>query len=217
MFINSNNTETDTNIDSSFKNNNEDENKKTGLTKIIIIAVIAIVLIVGIVLIFTLSGNKSNTNLELLGGDINIYKNSEYIEIGYTAKNSKGEDLSRDVKVKNEVDTENVGEYTVTYTLNDKTLTRKVNVVEKTKKSTIIVPKGETQMTVLLNNKFDDPGSVVIDSDKPQEEDYEVIPYGTVNTSKVGEYRIVYTYVNEDGVTVMTERKVYVVENNVNN
>ena len=201
MFIN-NSGSNDTNIDSSF---NKSNNKNKIL---IIIGVIALVIIVGIFLIPNLFKKEDNTFI-LQGGDINVYKNSKYIDLGFVAADSKGNDISSKVNVENNVNTKEIGEYTVTYTLGDSVLTRKVNVVNKTNISSIIVLKGLSNMEIELNKPYEEPGIMVIDSTSKNQDD-KVVKYGNVDTSKTNTYKIVYAFVNSENVTVTTERYITV-------
>ena len=68
----------------------------------------------------------------ILNGDetIYLYQNQEYIEPGFTAKDSKGNDVTSKVSVENNVDITQAGNYEITYSLNHTIKTRKVVVKE---------------------------------------------------------------------------------------
>ena len=208
MFLNNNGSNNNTNIDSSF-------NKSSGgitfdLKKILIILLIVVVLIVGIIIIVNLVNNSSGeSTLTLNGGDISIYKNNTYVDLGYVAVDSKGNDISSKVKVESNVNSTEIGEYTVTYKLGKKSLVRKVNVVNKGNVTTIMTLNGESVINLQLNDIYDEKGVTVLDSTEKDLND-RVIKYGEVDTSKKGTYRLVYTFVNSEGVMVASERMVTV-------
>ena len=208
MFLNNNGSNNNTNIDSSF-------NKSSGgitfdLKKILIILLIIVVLIVGIIIIVNLVNNSSGeSTLTLNGGDISIYKNNTYVDLGYVAVDSKGNDISSKVKVESNVNSTEIGEYTVTYKLGKKSLVRKVNVVNKGNVTTIMTLNGESVINLQLNDIYDEKGVTVLDSTEKDLND-RVIKYGEVDTSKKGTYRLVYTFVNSEGVMVASERMVTV-------
>ena len=101
--------------------------------------VFGIIFIIGIILIII--GNKSNKEVSVndlqyyisLKGDteISIYQDSEYIEPGYFASDSLGNDLTSMVTVDSSLDISKTGKYTITYILNNTKVSRIVNVVEK--------------------------------------------------------------------------------------
>ena len=208
MFFNNNGSDNNTNIDSSL--NNGSKGISFDLKKIIIILIIVLLFAIGIIIIVSLA-NKSDgeSTLSLNGGDISIYKNSTYIDLGYVALDAKGNDISSKVKVDGKVDSSLVGEYTITYKLGKKSLSRKVNVVNKRNVTTIMSLNGESNMEVPLNGVYDEKKVIIIDSTARNLED-QVVIYGMVDTSKRGTYRLVYAFVNSEGVTVASERTVKV-------
>ena len=207
MFLN-NSGSNNTNIDASL-------NKSGGgitfdIKKILIILLIIVVLVIGIIIIVNLVKNSDGENtFALNGGNISIYKNSTYVDLGYVALDSKGNDISSKVKVESNVNTSEIGEYTVTYKLGKESLERNVSVVQKTNVKTIMTLNGEQYMGLSLNDIYEDPWVIVLDSTEKGLED-RVIKYGQVDTSKKGTYRLVYTFVNSEGVTVALDRTVTV-------
>lgn len=199
----------DTNIDKEFE-----KNKKSGFSLknipskyfiiggIIIFAIIAI-----IVIILLLTGNKNT--IELIGEEkIIITKDSDYIEPGYKAYDKKKNDITNQVQITSNVDTSKVGEYEILYSVNGITEVRYVTVTEG---DTYIYLKGKVNMYLEKGEKYIEPGYQVFDSvDQNLTEKVKVS--GTVNTSKVGTYQIIYSVVNSRNITVTEKRTIVVVE-----
>ena len=208
MFLNNSGSNNNTNIDSSF-------NKSSGgitfdLKKILIILLIIVVLVIGIIIIVNLVKNSGGeSTITLNGGDISIYKNNTYVDLGYVALDSNGNDISSKVKIDSNVNTTEIGEYTVTYKLGKKSLVRKVNVVNKGHVTTIMTLNGDSVINISLNDLYDEKFVNIVDSTAKNLES-QVVTYGNVDTSKKGTYRLVYTFVNSEGVTVALDRTVTV-------
>ena len=93
----------------------------------------------GIVILFSVATrNISSTPEEkdlieiTLSGDENIYlyKNEEYVEPGFSAKDSKGNDINDKVKIESNIDITKSGEYEIKYKVDNTVKTRKVFVKE---------------------------------------------------------------------------------------
>ena len=106
----------------------------------LILCIIALILFVsGIVILFSVATrNISSTQEEkelieiTLSGDENIYlyKNQEYVEPGFSAKDSKGKDITEKVNTDNNIDITKSGDYEVKYSVDNIVKTRKVIVKE---------------------------------------------------------------------------------------
>lgn len=181
-----------------------------------IVSIVFILSIVGIIIYLVFGGSPSYTmnnttdnkidntvvdanvkiNFSLVGNnEINISVGSKYSEPGYKAIGSDGKDYRDRVVVKSNLDTNKVGKYTITYTLNYKdnkgTLTRTVNVVSKDRIGINFYLIGNSEITLLVGTKYNEPGFNAKGTDG---KDYKnnVIVGGTVNTNKVGKYTITY-------------------------
>ena len=147
----------DTNIDDNFDNKQNilfpilsfiDKYKK-----IIIVSIVILVLLIVMVLLF--SNRKVTKYLDLSGEEIvTIYIGSDYIEPGYSAYNSKDEDLKSKVTIESNLNNKETGEYEIIYTLGDITKRRTIKVIEKPKEYTYIhlnsVEKGTTDVYAKL-------------------------------------------------------------------
>jgi len=208
MFINNTNINNDTNIDSSF--NKEKTKNKINIKLIIIIVSAVLLVILGIIFIPKLfNSNSGESTFILNGGDITIYKDSNYIDLGYVATNGKGLDIGSKVVIDSNVNTSEVGEYNVTYKLGKKELKRRVTVVNKTNITTIITLNGGTSISINLGEDYNDQGVTILDSTSKNLED-KVVQYGKVDINKKGTYRLIYTFTNSENVTIVAERIVTV-------
>ena len=119
---------------------NQKKSRKLNYPKLIFCIILLVVIIFGIIKVFngvtkevsSLPQEKITSTITLDGeGTIYLYKNEKYVEPGFSAKDSKNNDLTNNVKVENNVDITKSGEYEIQYSLSDNTVkTRKVIVKE---------------------------------------------------------------------------------------
>ena len=184
--------------------------------KIFIIGLIVfIILVVGIIMVY----NSNITNYLYLNGEDNmyIYIGSDYIEPGYVAYNSKKEDLSNEVKVVSNLNNDKVGVYEITYSIYDIVKKRIVTVVEKPKEYTYIYLKPVNNNVDIYLKKGDDyiePGYQVFSSTGKTLTN-EVKITGIVDTSKVGNYKLIYSVIDTSGITISVSRTVIVMDADV--
>ena len=207
-----------TNIDKEFGKKKKFSIKKIDFNnidykKIIIFSGIILLVIIGIILI---TKNKHNNYFIDLDGEdlIMIYKDSEYVEPGYSARNNKGVDFTDKVVVQDDVNTSVVGDYKVIYTLGDTRVVRYVSVIEKPIGATSIYLSGEVTMYLRVGDEYKEPGYTVIDSIDSNLTD-KVIVKSEVDTSKEGIYRITYMVTNSTGVSTQVSRTVIVMGSNI--
>ena len=190
--------------------------------KLLIPGIIAFFFVLGIILIIV--GNRYGSDISYnnnyyinLNGDSKMILNvgSEYIEPGYKAANSKGEDLTSSVIVEGSVNTNKAGEYVIKYILKDTTVTRTVIVLEKEKGSTYIHLLGDLVIYLKIGEKYVEPGYEVIDTKDGDSLKDKVKIDNPVNTSKVGVYKITYSVVNSSGITTSKQRTVIVMDSEV--
>lgn len=200
-----------TNIDQDFSDKPKRFNDK--YKRILIIILIILLLGIGILLIF--NGSKKEVYLVLEGAnDIIIYQDSNYIEYGYQAYDSKGNDLTSQVKIDNQVNVNVIGEYTVKYYLENITKTRTVTIIPKSNQMTYLILKGSQTIYLKVGEKYQEAGYEVLDTQNNISKD-QVIVTGNVDTSKVGTYKLVYSLKRQDGVTISEERTIIVMDTNV--
>ena len=207
-----------TNIDKEFGKKKKFSIKKIDFNnidykKIIIFSGIILLVIIGIILI---TKNKHNNYFIDLDGEdlIMIYKDSEYVDPGYSARNNKGVDFTDKVVVSDDVNTSVVGDYKVIYTLGDTKVVRYVSVIEKPIGATSIYLSGEVTMYLRVGDEYKEPGYTVIDSIDSNLTD-KVIVKNDVDTNKEGIYRITYMVTNSTGVSTQVSRTVIVMGSNI--
>ena len=192
MYFNDNNNKEETNIDAEFEKKKfsiDSINKPLIIVGIVVVLAIIIIIIIG-------SMNDGEITLELVGNDkIEIYRGTEYIDPGYKAYNAKGKDISDKVKVDNKVDTNLVGTYKITYSVKKTSVTRTVKVTKEPEGITYIYLKNNATMHIKKGTKYEEPGYIAID-DYDGDITKNVTTSGTVDTTKVGVYKITYTVTN---------------------
>jgi len=217
MYFNDNKKETD--INHEFKNNKNILSQIISIIRKYKIILLIITLIIVITLIVLVVININVTNYLILNGEktIKIYQGSDYIEPGYNAYNSKDENLNSQVTIKSNLNTFKIGEYEITYTLEDITQTRKIIVTEKPKEQTYIYLNSidnDINIYIRINEKYVEPGYTVFSSSESNLTEKVKIT-GNVDTSKKGSYKLVYTVVNSDNVSISTTRTVIVMDSEI--
>ncbi len=155
------------------------------------------------------------------GEEIIVYLNDEFQDQGFTATDNVDGDISNRVQVSYDkpIDTDTVGTYTITYKVTDKagnkaTASRKVTVKSKavadTEKPQITLKGGE-EITVYLNDEFQDPGFTATDN-VDGDISKRVQVSGKADTGTVGTYTLTYKVTDTAGNEATAKRVVEVVE-----
>ena len=148
---------------------------------------------------------------------ITIKLNEKYEDPGATASDNKDGNITDKIKMSGKVDTSKAGTYTITYTVEDSsgnkaTATRTVIVRgETTESKPEIKLNGNSEMTIKLNETFNDPGATATDS-IDGDISSKITKSGTVDTSKAGKYKITYSVKNSSGKESSVTRTVTVEE-----
>ena len=135
----------------------------------------------------------------------------EYVDGGATAWDIPDGDLTSDIQVVNNVNSNAVGDYTVDYSVTDSssntsTAQRIVHVVDTTAPE--ITLNGDNPMTVECDSVFIDPSAEATDT-CDSEVSAEVLS-NNVNTSQTGTYQVVYHAVDNSGNSAEKTREVIV-------
>lgn len=208
-----NNNKSDTNIDKEFTHKKKGSSSIGEILKkykfILLAAILILIVVVGIIVIAT--GGKKRL---VLNGEavMTIYQDTDYIEPGYKAYNKKNKDMSSSIIIKSTLDTSKIGEYEITYTFDGITKVRKVNVVAKPDEYTYIYLKtvnNEVNIHLKVGDKYEEPGYQVFNS-AGNDLNAKVKITGTVDTSKKGTYKLIYSVVNSKDVTISVARIVIV-------
>ena len=182
-----------------------DFRKFKGKTPIIVGIASAFLIILGIV-IFNI--NNVDYYLVINGADnITIYLNHEYSELGYSAYDSKSNDLTNRVVVKSNLNTDKIGEYQISYNIGNITKVRYVSVIEGGK--TEIKLNGNDDVYLLKGSNYTEDGYQAIDT-VDGDITGKVITNNNINIDKTGEYSITYFTTNSAGVYTFAVRKVIV-------
>ena len=188
-------------------------NTKLGLS--LLVTFIAIVVATLGVVFATL---KPSINLK--GEEIiTLELNEEYKEPGYTSSYFN-KDLTKSVKVENNVDNTKIGEYSIIYTvktkkcLKDNSVKRIVKVVDKI--SPEITLEGKENINIYLNNEYKEPGYKAVDNyDGDITEN--VIITNNVDKTKIGEHKIIYKVSDSSNNVSEVERTIKVITRPVSN
>ena len=155
--------------------------------------------------------NISDTTVPIitLTGDasVTIEVGSTYTDAGATATDNYDGDITEDIVTVNNVDTDVVGAYTVTYNVSDSSsnaateVTRTVNVVDTT--VPVITRLGEATVTIEVGTTYSDAGATALDNyDGDITED--IVTVNNVDTDVVGQYTITYN-VSDSSSNAATE------------
>ena len=216
MYFNENNS--NTNIDKEFNQ------EKNNLSHILFLLnkyklfIIGIVIILIILMIFIILNRKINNYIILTGEEnITLYQGTDYIEPGYSAYNSKDKDLTNEVIIKSTLDTSKIGEYKITYTIRNITKTRIITVIEKPKEYTYIYLKtinNDINIYLKVNEEYVEPGYQVFSS-TGLDLTNQVKVTGDVDTSKKGTYKLIYSVIDSNGVTISAERTIIIMDTEI--
>lgn len=160
-----------------------------------------------LILIIMLSGyyvvklSYYNSDFELVGSkNVSISYGSVYDDEFVVAK-YRGEDVTKDVKIENNVDTSKLGNYTVKYTLTfdkvnvSKTLIRNVNVVDT---EAPIITTDNDEINVIVNTSFEIPNYTAVDNiDGDLTSDVKV--ESNVSSTEVGDYQLTLISIDKSG------------------
>ena len=143
-----------------------------------------------------------------LKGDkkVTICPHAEYKEEGYSATDNYDGDLTKKVKITQK---DNI----ITYLVEDSsgnTVKVKRTIIKEDKTSPVITLKGGETQTIYLNDIWKDPGYTAIDN-CDSDITNKVETSGSVNSKKLGTYKITYSVTDEAGNKAKLERTVKVV------
>lgn len=168
-----------------------------------------IVLLLAVFIVLRIQG-VFGVYLHLIGEkEVIVEIHEPYIEEGvFVRKNFKK--IDTDIKIQHHVDTSRLGEYEVSYMVEDKRIIRKVIV--KDTKPPLITLIGDEIEVVFQNEEYHEKGVKIVDNSQADlQKDLKI--KGTIHDQKVGDYKMIYEVQDEAGNKAMVERIVRVVEN----
>lgn len=186
-------------------------NRKT----LIIVISIILALCLSIVGIYIyLKNRKVDVSFSLIGDDeIVIEYGTKYEELGYKLIVNEKE-IKDGINITNNINYELLGSYNINYLYIDKykkyhQISRKVTIIDST--SPLISLIGETNMKILLNEKYQEPGYEAFDNYDKELNDLVKID-SNLDTSKVGEYVINYSVEDSSNNKFEISRNVKVIK-----
>lgn len=170
------------------------------------------------------SGNKSSKDMtvqivdttapviNLLGDSTIVVEcKSNFVDPGATATDDCDTQVA--VTATGTVDTNTIGQYTITYTATDASgnsatpVTRTVNVVDIT--NPVVTLLGDAEVVIECKASFNDPGATATDGCSGN---LEVVTAGSVNVNVPGDYTLTYTATDASGNSDTKTRVVRVVD-----
>lgn len=181
--------------------------------KIFLFSLIIFLIIIGLIFYFNYNKKpvleeKKEYNLSLYGEEIiTIYKGEEYIEPGYIA-NIDNQVVSDLVKVIGEVNINEIGTYIITYTIDDITRIRTINVIENPNALTLELV-GEEKITIKEGEEYKELGCLAYFYEDDVSNQINIT--GEVDTNTPGIYYINYEITIKDQTRTL-QRTVEVLE-----
>lgn len=159
-------------------------------------------------------GIGKHLKIELKGDkEITLKYNSEYQDLGAVAK-YKDKDISKDIMINNNLDLSKVGEYSYTYKIKYKSLTKEVKrtikVIDDDKPSLKL--NGRKELSMVIGNKYKDYGATASDLYDGDITNNIVVDSSGLDTNKIGSYQVKYVVKDSSGNENELYRKVNVVE-----
>ena len=170
--------------------------------------------------IFEIPSNNSPSITIVGSNPATIIEGSTYVDAGAKAKDTEDGDLTSKITIiKNNVDTSKAGEYEVIYRVidsdgNSVTKVRVVKVVAPTDNNTkpTITLLGDNPARIVEGSFYTDAGAKANDAEDGDLTSKITIIKNNVDTSKAGEYEIVYEVEDSKGATATAVRKVIVLQ-----
>lgn len=132
-------------------------------------------------------------NKIILFGDskISLNQGKEYIEPGYYGL-INGKVIKDDIIVENKVNINKPGIYYITYSYENISVKREIEVKSILEENIYLYLKGQKEVTIYVGETYQDLGAVAYNSNK-EDISNNIIVYNNVNTSVPGTYEVKYT------------------------
>ncbi len=183
--------------------------------------------VISLFLLIGCGGGNSGTEIvdttppkiTLLGKNpMSLKMGDKYIEPGAKAIDDTDGDISNKIKISGSVDISKVGNYTIVYQVEDSagnrtSAIRSVVVVSNIDSvAPVIMLKGENPLTIYRGDSYIEPGATAFDN-KDGNLTSAIIITGSVDSSTIGSYTLLYSVSDSAGNEANTTRLVYVVNN----
>lgn len=193
--------------------------------KNIVVCLLVLVIVINSYCFIRYMINTHTYNIQLIGGNnVSIYEGGEYIEDGYIAYDIRNKNVSKKVKISDNINPNKVGVYEVKYRINSiwkrNEIIRKVEVLENPIDTMKFELNGKSDLAIMLNGEYEEFGYKIESKYKDNFDKYVTIE-NDVKTTKIGEYQVKYTikinnkqkelirnvYVTGDRYTVIYDKK----------
>ena len=210
--------------DSDFNNTQQHQEKRQFNFPILPLIIIGgIILLIVIIFLVSKLFNKDKIVYEekiyyinLIGStNITMYQGDIFVEPGYKGIDDEGNDLTDEVVVSTNINSEVIGNYKVSYTLGNITKERNVKVIDKPTGATYIHLHGDVNVFLYVGEKYDEKYCDVVDTVDSDILKDKVIINSNVDTSKEGIYKVIYSVTNTRGITTSKVRTVIVMDRNL--
>ena len=157
----------------------------------------------------------STPKIKIIGDkEIRIQAGESYEEKGANCK-AFFKDITQEIKIEGNVDVHKCGEYDIKYTIYAENGKRKSKAIRKVIVYDNMPPTitliGDNDMTIFKDKEYKEPGYNVTDNCDIDIQD-KVNIEGFVDTSKIGEYELIYSAIDSSNNKSQATRKVKVVE-----
>ena len=157
----------------------------------------------------------------LLGENpVEIIVGDTYADTGATANDAEDGDITSDIIIVNNVDSDTVGTYTVTYNVSDSEGLPATEVVRTINVTPIVNPPvnhapiitliGANPLTIVVSSVFTDPGATAYDQEDGNITS-SIVASSTVNSNIVGSYLVSYSVTDSGNLSASTTRTVNVI------
>ena len=157
--------------------------------------------------------------ITLLGDEVvTIEVGTTYTDAGATALDNYDGDITSSIVTVNPVDTDVVGQYTVTYNVSDANsnaaaeVSRTVNVVDTT--VPIITLTGEASVTIEVGSAYTDAGATASDN-YDGDITSNIVTVNNVDTSTIGTYTVTYNVSDANGNAAAEVTRTVIIESNL--
>ena len=178
---------------------------------IYIIGIIALLILLLVLAFFMLGSSFLSIKSSDTGKVIEVNYKDENFKYGEVKCSFMGNDISKNVKMENEIDLSKIGEQEIKYTC--KKYTFKKEIIVKYKVVDNVPPEiklnGDVSLSIYVGDKYEDKGATAIDNVDGDITD-KIVVDGNVDTTKEGEYELVYKITDSSNLTSTVKRAITV-------
>lgn len=165
-----------------------------------------------------LLNNKNPPRIVMLGDNpVKLVVNSLYEDLGAIAEDDRDGNITDKIVIFSDVNISKVGNYTVIYSVTDSArnktnITRHVNItLTLDTLAPVVTLKGENPVIIIEGTTYLEAGAIAED-DRDGNITDKIIVRGDINTTKLGNYNIIYSVLDDDGNKASITRDVYIVQ-----